>query len=969
MPSKAAHAILFQPVHCPRQRAHYPACPSLQSHCPFNVHSRRTLRFAADISPTSLCIVLDSKLTILLIPCPNPTVPSIIFGIPTRLSFLPFSFSLCIIFDNELTILLVPHPNPTAPSMFVLSMNSDEKSRHMQELLTEAQLEAGHDSLETMDFGDETYDDSSHVDDLVEDEPVGGPLPSEFFKMCTREQDPQLRRRIDEQILTLVDAYLAWKHRAATVDDNTVTSNIFHVNAVGIMDFTRAVTIQQLPNEPANAALLRVGLLGCSPLQPTIAIHIQCLELYHQIRRCQASFSIQAITKVLCTLHNATYFQQLCEQFSNVFDVYLQILREVQSHVDRILGKDSDNWQMNGACLPCAFKQPDEPMLSPAQLHAMDGNFSAKRLDGSGSADPRLFCSQYFISEADVDQFKDDVRRQTGESANSTTLGACTENWTAAKAVDDDKITVFDQTGIFLVACRHGIIECVTEMKRSGELVKYSLAALNRLLEVCGADQAIGHDIACSSRKTIATSSIGAKATELNLQVVVNAFHSFSHDRRCQLRNHPLYLSGLGLEDLETCERIFASSNSTAVLIRHASYFHWMQFLDLHFDQWDMDRYTDLSIFLYNNYVQALRIIETDTPVLEEFKWLHSLMDTDFINWQNKEYDYLCEVAMEPTSDAITVAYVEQLEKLYYVEATYGHLTTVPFLTYTPTNFTRTSGLNVTSCNSSKVFESEHASVICKYELQLNVVEDFELRHGITERWLPHDPKYVQAAQYSQERQFIRSVEELEGLVVRRLFELSKANLAGTGYKMRKYISKAITRRSAAIRTALEKYNKLAPLQNPPRPVLDYSEIVGYASLGEFSLLKHSRHDILTKPWTVSTNREMATKYFKLSWVKDEDRTISEAIDSLLANDPESLLVAELQIYYAKRHRINNIHRKRLQRIYTLNQYTGERPTTNHTVTAPDEDRDDEGDLDNHEDVVNEEAVRLEDLVSSDLTL
>lgn len=42
----------------------------------------------------------------------------------------------------------------------------------------------------------------------------------------------------------------------------------------------------------------------------------------------------------------------------------------------------------------------------------------------------------------------------------------------------------------------------------------------------------------------------------------------------------------------------------------------------------------------------------------------------------------------------------------------------------------------------------------------------------------------MQAVRYSQERQFIRSVEELEGLVVRRLFELSKANLAGTGRRL-----------------------------------------------------------------------------------------------------------------------------------------------------------------------------------------
>ncbi|KAG2746696.1 hypothetical protein P692DRAFT_20737573, partial [Suillus brevipes Sb2] len=130
---------------------------------------------------------------------------------------------------------------------------------------------------------------------------------------------------------------------------------------------------------------------------------------------------------------------------------------------------------------------------------------------------------------------------------------------------EENKITVFEQTGIFLVPCHHGIIECVSEMKRSGELAKYGLAAVDRLLNICGADQAIGLDIACSSRKTITSSSIGPKAAELKLQVVVDVFHGFSHERRCQLQNHPLYLNGLGLEDLKTCERIFASQCLTSL--------------------------------------------------------------------------------------------------------------------------------------------------------------------------------------------------------------------------------------------------------------------------------------------------------------------------------------------------------------------------------------------------------------------
>lgn len=63
----------------------------------------------------------------------------------------------------------------------------------------------------------------------------------------------------------------------------------------------------------------------------------------------------------------------------------------------------------------------------------------------------------------------------------------------------------------------------------------------------------------------------------------------------------------------------------------------------------------------------------------------------------------------------------------------------------------------------------------------MNVVEDFERHHGISECWMPSDPHYVQALEYSGQRRFIRVVEELEALVVQRLFELSKANLSGTG--------------------------------------------------------------------------------------------------------------------------------------------------------------------------------------------
>jgi hypothetical protein len=46
----------------------------------------------------------------------------------------------------------------------------------------------------------------------------------------------------------------------------------------------------------------------------------------------------------------------------------------------------------------------------------------------------------------------------------------CSSNWGAAKAIEEDKIHIFEQTGIFVLACRHGFVECIAEMKCSGEL-------------------------------------------------------------------------------------------------------------------------------------------------------------------------------------------------------------------------------------------------------------------------------------------------------------------------------------------------------------------------------------------------------------------------------------------------------------------------------------------------------------------
>lgn len=159
---------------------------------------------------------------------------------------------------------------------------------------------------------------------------------------------------------------------------------------------------------------------------------------------------------------------------------------------------------------------------------------------------------------------------------------------------------------------------------------------------------------------------------------------------------------------------------------------------------------------------------------------------------------------------------------------------------------------------------------------------------------------------------------------------------------------------------------------------------MGYATLGEFSLLKYSRHDLLSKPWAVPDNREMAARYFKVvrsheeiarlnveihrldAWVEYDDAKMLEVIETLTVEEADSLLAAELRKQYIKRHRINNIHRHRLNKIRHLKGYSGPAAVLLHTNSVEMENSDDEREAVDlgENDELNDEAFRLEDAIS-----
>ncbi|KIM62949.1 hypothetical protein SCLCIDRAFT_24546, partial [Scleroderma citrinum Foug A] len=237
------------------------------------------------------------------------------------------------------------------------------------------------------------------------------------------------------------------------------------------------------------------------------------------------------------------------------------------------------------------------------------------------------------------------------------------------------------------------------------------------------------------------------------------------------------------LEDFETCERVFSSSNATAALIRHASHFHYVQYLELHFSQWDADKYAELSRFLLNNYRQALKLISTNTAELDAYRALHPNENLDFGSWAAEELAYLKAIESEPKQDTLRVMYVEELEKLAKLESALQSSRDDNFLSYNQLSFTPGSGLSHVASTATKRSHAARRAAERRVRSQQDRVEDLEEQLGIepTRRWTSDQREYVEMREYSRHRQFIRAVEELENLVVQRLFELSKANLASTG--------------------------------------------------------------------------------------------------------------------------------------------------------------------------------------------
>lgn len=180
---------------------------------------------------------------------------------------------------------------------------------------------------------------------------------------------------------------------------------------------------------------------------------------------------------------------------------------------------------------------------------------------------------------------------------------------------------------------------------------------------------------------------------------------------------------------------------------------------------------------------------------------------------------------------------------------------------------------------------------------------------------------------------------------------------------MRTHIAKALQARSKAVRNAIDRYNAAASDVTPPKPSLTWDQVVSYAFLGDFDLLRDTddTSEVLDRPWTRPAYRLSMDSYFKtlrakeeikrlnveiprvMAWIRDETRVLERKEEELMKVEGKTAeeverdrgLAVQVRLYRERRGRYNAGHIKRFRKLAEMPGFSGSlRPGRSVEVVA-----------------------------------
>jgi hypothetical protein len=125
----------------------------------------------------------------------------------------------------------------------------------------------------------------------------------------------------------------------------------------------------------------------------------------------------------------------------------------------------------------------------------------------------------------------------------------------------------------------------------------------------------------------------------------------------------------------------------------------------------------------------------------------------------------------------------------------------------------------------------------------------------------------------------------------------------------------------------------------PRRPTLEWDDVVEYAFLADFDLLRESREDIQDRPWTKPACRVAMDQYFKqqraaeeierlnieiarvVTFLEDESAFLLRREAEVAKHSP--LIAHQITCYRLQQGRFHDIHMRRFRKLALMQGFTG----------------------------------------------
>ncbi|KAI6040025.1 hypothetical protein EDC04DRAFT_2602769 [Pisolithus marmoratus] len=203
------------------------------------------------------------------------------------------------------------------------------------------------------------------------------------------------------------------------------------------------------------------------------------------------------------------------------------------------------------------------------------------------------------------------------------------------------------------------------------------------------------------------------------------------------------YVDGMGLEDLEGCKHMFSKTNGFGI----SSITGYIVHNDKH------EVYQNLTTMILNNYRQALHIVQEGKNTLPHLMDDLGIMDISvFRMWLLEEND---------------------LKRKHYKWNT-GRSSSI----WMQAGMSLFVQMDIAAMMRKETM-CRHAME--NFEKDLKVVQDLEVKLGMTKHWVPEDEEWQATGHLVANRKYQRCLDQLESLIVAWIFELSKMNQVGTG--------------------------------------------------------------------------------------------------------------------------------------------------------------------------------------------